>query len=89
MISFAGGTYKLSEMAIGGDCGTTSNGVNAFDNAITLSITPTRFVEVGKRLFASELTGTRQQVATPRANALALGCHGWTYTYDVLAVRRA
>lgn len=88
-INFAGGTYNLSETVIGSDCGNTTKN-DAFDNAITISITPSTFVEVGKVLYVAQLTGTRHQVVKPRTNALMVGCAKTaTYTYDVLGVRRS
>jgi hypothetical protein len=84
VFTFAAGTYNVSQTVIAADCGR-----KAFNFAITSSITPSRFVEVGTVVFASELTGTRKAIATPSANARKIGCHGYTFTFGVLAVRRA
>jgi hypothetical protein len=88
VLTFAAGSYHLSQVSIGVDCGKTTK-FNAFDNLITISVTPSRFVTVGTTVFVAELTGTRSQVGTPRAIALRLGCKkGFTYAFSALMVRR-
>ena len=88
VLTFTAGTYHLSQTFIAGDCGKTTKG-DAFDNTITLSVTPSRFVTVGTTVFVSELTATRNQIGTPRANALRLGCkQSFTYAFTGLIVRR-
>ena len=87
-LTFTGGAYHLSQSFVGGDCGRTTK-QNAFDNAVTISVTPSRFVTVGTTVFVAELTGTRNQVGTPRANAMRLGCRqSFTYAFTALIVRR-
>jgi hypothetical protein len=88
VLSFAAGSYHLSQSVIGVDCGKTTK-FNAFDNAITISVTPSRFITVGTTVFVAELTGTRSQIGTPRAIAIRLGCKkGFTYAFSALIVRR-
>jgi hypothetical protein len=91
VLTFSGGAYHLSQSFIGGDCGRTTH-QNAFDNAITILITPSRFATVGAStvLYVAELTGTRTQVGTPRAIAMRLGCKkSFTYTFSALIVRKS
>ena len=88
VLTFSGGAYHLSQSFIGGDCGRTTK-QNAFDNAITILVTPSRFVTVGTTVFVAELTGTRTQVGTPRAIAMRLGCkQSFTYVFTASIVRR-
>ena len=89
VLTFSVGAYHLSQSFIGGDCGRTTK-QTAFDNAVTISVTPSRFVTVGTTVFVAELTGTRNQVGTPRANAMRLGCRqSFTYAFTALIVRRS
>jgi len=90
LLTFAGGTYNLAPQSfIGGDCGSSTT-QDSFDNVITFSVTTTAFAKVGKEVFASELTGNRHQVGTPRPRGISLGCKvGFTFDFSARVVRRA
>ena len=70
VLSFAAGSYHLSQSVIGVDCGKTTK-FNAFDNLITISVTPSRFITVGTTVFVAG-SPERSQVGTPRAIAIWL-----------------